>query len=216
MPNENAIYQLRITLIDSEPEIWRRILVPADIKLPDLHLVLQIAMGWRNSHLHAFRNSKDSYGPMPEDGWILDEKKIQLSELLRKPKQILEYEYDMGDSWLHLIDLEAIMTNTTAQLPSCLDGKNECPPEDCGGIPGYENLQEILAKPKHPEHQDMKRWIADYGLESFSIERINGDLAALMSKLRKKTSVQAKTPKKKVVRQGGWGLAPKKAMKKTG
>ncbi len=215
MPKIASVYQLRVSLIESEPEIWRRVLVPADIKLPGFHLVLQAAMGWRNCHLHMFRDAGHAYSPIPED-LFLDEKSVRLCDLLQEPGQTLEYEYDMGDSWLHIVEVEQILEAKTGKTyPLCIDGVNDCPPEDCGGMPGYEHLLDVLSRPKHPEHRDLKRWMDDYELEPFDLTAINRRLSVLAPKtLKKKISVKTSTTRKKTTRRGVWVLDPRKAGKR--
>jgi len=217
MSNTTAIYQLRLSLVEIEPEIWRQILVPADIKLPKLHLVLQAAMGWRNCHLHTFRDAENSYSPMPEENLFLDEKNIRLCDLLQDQGQILEYEYDMGDSWLHIVEIEKVLKPEAGKTySSCIDGANDCPPEDCGGAPGYENLFDVLANSKHPEYKDMKQWLDNYGPEPFDLKIVNRHLAALAPKIPgKKASTKIDTAKKRSPRYV-WAPDLRKTRKKAG
>ena len=205
MPKVAPIYQLRVSLVEIEPEIWRRVLVPADIKLPKLHLVLQAAMGWRNSHLHVFRDGKNTYSPMPED-MFLAQKSVKLSALLMVPGQVLEYEYDMGDAWLHVVEIEQILERDIGKIcPFCIDGANDCPPEDCGGEPGYEHLLEVISNAKHPEYRDLKRWMDAYGPEPFDLKAVNRHLSALAPKTRGNKTAANKKP----ARQRIWVKAKK-------
>lgn len=179
MANIPKILQLKITLVGSEPKIWRRILVLSDYSFFTLHVAVQDAFGWEDAHLHQFftdspfkRNSKYyriSF-PMPEDDIddIIDERKVKLSEYLRKAKDMMFYEYDFGDSWMHEIKLEKILPkNPKNKYPILLGGEQACPAEDSGGLGGYCNLLEILKKPKHPEHQDMLDWLGIESAEEF-------------------------------------------------
>lgn len=175
------IYQVKITLIGSKPPIWRTVLVPGELRLGAFHDVIQVAMGWTDSHLHQFIANKVFYG-VPDDDFgmeIEDESKYKLSQLLKKEKDSIIYEYDFGDSWEHKILLEKILPDDgKTVLPSCIKGKRACPPEDCGGIWGYEELLKTISDPKHPEHEDMLEWLCgEFDPEEFDLEEINEDLA---------------------------------------
>jgi hypothetical protein len=176
-----SIYQIKISLIGAKPPIWRTVLVASDLGLGAFHDVIQVAMGWTDSHLHQFFDNKKSYG-IPDDDFELemeDESEYKLFQLLKKEKDTLTYEYDFGDSWEHKILLEKILPNDSGIfLPVCIKGKRACPPEDCGGIWGYEELLEIISDPKHPEHKSMLEWLGgEFDPDEFDLEQINGDLA---------------------------------------
>jgi hypothetical protein len=182
--------QLKVTLLDLQPAIWRRLLVPATIKLPKFHTVLQLAFGWTNSHLHAFRLEEDSYeANPPKDAFAElfgsdlqrhDEKKFRLCDLLHAPKDWLIYEYDFGDSWQHEVLVEKLLPGTTAKTVSCLAGARAGPPDDCGGPPGYDNLLEAIANPKHPEHQHLVEWLGDpFDPQAFNLDGLNKSLNRL-------------------------------------
>lgn len=180
-----TIYQLKVTLEDIKPPIWRRILVSSKINLGQFHIVLQIAMGWTNSHLHQFISGQTMYG-MADDNMSVelgldleDETQDQLSDLLTEEKDSLRYEYDFGDGWLHKIVLEKKLTYDEAvNLPSCVKGKRACPPEDCGGVWGYEELLEVLKDPSHPEYEEMLEWLeGKFEPEDFDLEETNRMLA---------------------------------------
>lgn len=179
-----SLYQLKVTLKHSKPPIWRRLLVRSDLKLAKLHEILQTAFGWQDCHLHEFDSNGARFGiPDPEfgDDDLLDERKIKLNALLTAENQKLLYTYDFGDYWQHDIVLEKILTSDSVPLHAqCLAGKRACPPEDCGGIPGYEELLRIAADPKHPDHADMCDWLPeDFDPEACSLKQINAELATL-------------------------------------
>ncbi|MFG1708552.1 plasmid pRiA4b ORF-3 family protein [Nonomuraea sp. M3C6] len=161
------IYQIRVTLQESaDPVIWRRLLVSPGITIDRLHDILVAAMGWEDRHLHLFTASGVLYGEAsPEwDLDVLDEKKTSLPEVLAQVGATIEYEYDLGDSWRHDIVLEEILTaEEGVRYPVLVDGAGACPPEDVGGIGGYEYLRLVLADPEHDEHDEYVRWA---GLES--------------------------------------------------
>lgn len=145
-------YQLKISLLEIEPEIWRQVLVPRGVRLDRLHEIFQVAMGWTNSHLHEFRVGDIRYGePDPEfdEGDVRDERNVRLCEVAPGVNDSFLYEYDFGDSWEHLVVVEKVLTpeESPAHLPVCLAGARACPPEDCGGVPGYESFLEALRRP---------------------------------------------------------------------
>lgn len=180
-------YQLKITLKWSKPPIWRRVVVRADMTLDRLHNVIQIVMGWTDSHLHQFIAGaglvRTYYGkPDPEfadmGSEMLNEKRYTVADLAPAAKKKFIYEYDFGDGWQHDVVAEKILPpEASFKHPVCLAGANACPPEDCGGMGGYYNLLEIMADPRHPEHADMKEWIGGvFDAAQFSLESINGAL----------------------------------------
>ena len=182
--------QLKVTLLGIRPPIWRRLLVPAAIKLPKLHAVLQLSFGWTNSHLHAFRLDGESYEANPPKGMVSqlfglgperqDEKRFRLCDLLHAKDDWLLYEYDFGDSWEVEVLVEKLLPGAHAGQVTCLAGKRAGPPDDCGGVPGYYNLLEAVADPKHPEHRDMVDWLGDaYYPDAFSNDALNQYLAGL-------------------------------------
>jgi len=165
MPTEQlrSTYQLKVSLMGAKPPIWRRLLVPSDIKLDKLHLVIQISMGWTNSHLHQFITQQREFYGIQDDDFDLDIKdgsKFRLSQLLTAENDSLIYEYDFGDSWTHKVSVEKILPfDTDKKLPYCVAGKRACPPEDCGGIWGYVDLLKVLKDPEHDEYEGMLEWL---------------------------------------------------------
>ena len=166
---EKHIYQFKITLDEIEPNIWRRIQVPATYKFWDLHVAIQDSMGWLDYHLHAFRfrpkhKRKEIEIGIPyeyEDGnAILAGWQIPITRYLTDPGQIIEYEYDFGDSWVHEILFEGILIKEEGlKYPICLAGERACPPEDCGSVPGYYNILEIMSNPNDEEYEDTVTWL---------------------------------------------------------
>ena len=169
-------YQLKITLKNVKPAIWRRFVVPADIPLPDLHLIVQTVMGWYNSHLHQFIIDGEFYTE-PDEYSIdrcIDYRNIKLNQVITAEKQTFEYEYDFGDGWEHIIELEKVLKEHDQPSPVCLAGKRACPPEDCGGPFGYSDLLEILSDKEHEEYRETIEWLGnDFDPEYFDIEEIN-------------------------------------------
>lgn len=183
-------YQLKITLRQSKPPIWRRVVVRGNLTLDRLHDVIQIAMGWTGGHMHQFIAGSGSvrayYGPTdPEFGGMgaemLDEQRHTVASLAPAAKRRFTYEYDFGDGWQHEVLVEKLLPpDPEFKHPVCLAGANACPPEDCGGIGGYYHLLEIMADPKHPEHKVMKEWVGGkLEPEAFNLDLVNSGLKQL-------------------------------------
>lgn len=178
-----AIYQIKITLKDVRPPIWRRVQVRSDELLEHLHYVIQLSMGWTNSHLHSFTIYGEEYGvPMPEfdaDGFApFDEKKSKLSKVIFGEKFKFSYLYDFGDSWEHEILVEKVLeADPQIDYPICIKAKRACPPEDCGGTWGYQNFLEIIQDPEHPEHEEMLEWVGgSFDPEDAELDEANQQL----------------------------------------
>ncbi len=175
---EQAV-QLKIVLKYSKPAIWRRLLVKSSSSLLELHHSIQIAMGWKNCHLYEFKVDNYRIGEPNEefddmDSKVIDARNITLAEILPGIKKFL-YEYDFGDGWLHEITVEkTVLLEKNVQYPWCLSGKLNCPPEDCGGIPGFYELLEILKNKKHPEYENTSQWLGkNYDPKEFDQIGIN-------------------------------------------
>ncbi len=177
----NRIYQIQIVLKGFKPKIWRRLLIPSDLLLSDFHKIIQTTMGWTNSHLHQFIKNQTFYTVrMPDDDlWYemgnVDYKTIKISDLLKKEKEKIIYEYDFGDCWKHEIILEKILPiDDKINYPICLNGKMNCPPEDCGGMCGYSDMLEILKQPEHEEYESYIEWLGGkFDSEYFDKDEIN-------------------------------------------
>jgi hypothetical protein len=180
------IYQLKVTLLGTSPLIWRRVLVPANITLAQLHDVLQTAMAWEDGHMHEFSVGQRRIGrPNPEDRLMgmpaaENERTVRLSGILVKVGSKAIYTYDFGDSWEHSLVLEKrLPVDPTTTYPVCTDGQLACPPEDCGGIPGFYDLVEALGDPAHERHEEMLDWIGEFDPQAFSVESVNRMLTPL-------------------------------------
>lgn len=179
----HPLYHLKVVLLDIEPPIWRRLQVPGDANLGWLHAVLQVAMGWTNSHLHQFLTRDARYSdPCHHDGLESDEEpdrdehETALMQVAPAEGDQIGYEYDFGDSWEHAITVERILEPGAAAAIAalCLDGACACPPEDCGGSPGYAAFLEALRDPRHPEHRSMKQWIGrPFRPHAFNLAKAN-------------------------------------------
>jgi len=179
-----GLHQLKVTLRGVKPPVWRRVLAPSDVSLRKLHKVLQIVMGWMDSHLYEFTVGRANFGDRDEDApWDLrSARAAKLSSVAPAVGAKLLYEYDFGDGWQHDVVVEAIVAPEDAvRYPACVAGKRACPPEDCGGSYGYAELLEALADPGHPEHEDRLDWIGDgFDPEAFNLDEVN----ALLRRIR--------------------------------
>lgn len=181
-PARNLVYQLKIMLAESNPPIWRRIQVPGNTLLPQLHLMLQAAMGWYNCHLHGYTIDSVNYGerdPDFEEPFLEEETRVRLDRVVSRAGISFSYVYDFGDNWEHDILVEEVApANPGTRYPICLDGQRACPPEDCGGIWGYQ--EEFLAAihdPDHEEHERMLEWVGgSFDPEAFDLGRTNDAL----------------------------------------
>ena len=177
------IYHMEVVLNGIKPRIWRRLQVPGDVSLGWLHAVMQVAMGWTNSHMHQFivgeRVCSDPIFKLDEDGEgrpILDENKVTLMEVAPREKDVFLYEYDFGDSWSHRVTVKKILASdpSAATVALCLDGARVCPPEDCGGVWGYEDLLQVIRDPGNEEYESMMEWLGgSFDPEAFDREKTN-------------------------------------------
>ena len=180
------IYQLKVTLKEIEPPIWRRFQVCSNITFRELHKTLQVVMGWWNYHLHLFQvgsltiTDRETLAEWEDVGIPNDV--ARLNEHVRQEEMTFIYEYDFGDSWVHELVLEQILPveetagtepAETAVYPHCLAGERACPPEDCGGVWGYETFLNAIQNPQHPEHDSYLEWIGGaFDPEGFDLDKV--------------------------------------------
>lgn len=180
-----SIYHFHIQLAGIEPAIWRRITIPGKISLARLHRLLQLAMGWENYHLHLFTIGGVRYGePDPEyadEGFqIKHDRYASVRDVLRTEGMRFRYDYDFGDDWHHDVLVERIEVLDAEEwvAPRCLGGRRACPPEDCGGVSGYDELLEALRDPHHEDHERLRTWVGvHYDPELFSPQQLNSAFA---------------------------------------
>ncbi len=190
-------YRVRVDLSGTKPPLWRRLELASDLFLDEVHEILQVAFGWTDSHLHQFGSGPRYHSPeteyylcpyQEEEGEPgVPEEEVRLDEVLAEPGDRLFYLYDFGDNWEHVISLKAVAPRDD-RVPSavCLDGRRDGPPEDCGGVGGYELISAAL-DPFNPDHSDavieLERMYGgevrpeSYSLTPFHIDAINAELA---------------------------------------
>jgi hypothetical protein len=194
-------YKIKITLKDMEPLIWRRVIVPAEITFKRFHDVIQFVMGWENRYLYDFNikeeklritideeaiaeyefyskkkltKKNDPYGYISRMLEITPRlcSEVKIDKYLCEYKNI-EYVYDFGDYWKHDISLEEVLEDYNYGYPTCIEGEGTCPPEDVGGVSGYEEFLKVINDKNHPEHSRVKEWAGlDYNY-TFDIKRTN-------------------------------------------
>ncbi len=223
-----SIFRLRVEIEETEPIIYRVLLLRGNIGLDLLHAVLQVAMGWTNSHLHKFTIGDSEYSDpefnLNEDAFegrkfVEDEAIVNLDEVAPHKSFQFGYQYDFGDSWEHLITVEDIIADdgTLEGFAECIEGKRACPPEDCGGTYGYANLIDTISDPENDEYKSMIEWVGGaFDAEAFDIKKVNRVLKkikwehpaieqmgkVLMERDRIKSAVQKKTAKRRSTKKG--------------
>lgn len=180
-----VIYQMKVTLEDTEPPIWRRFQVPENMTLRRLHHVLQAVMGWQTCHLHEFVIDGQSFLELDPDfdhGTERSDRRVRLWQVIRGAGQSFTYIYDFGDGWRHDVAVEKVMEAEAAPA-RCIAGEQACPPEDCGGVYGYAELVQALRKPRTKRHRELLEWVdEEYGgfdPEALDMDAINYKLSRM-------------------------------------
>lgn len=175
------IYELLVELEDIQPLIWRLLLVPSTITLPRLHDLLQLVMGWTNSHFQSFEIGERSYSSADaelEELNMANEKKFTLATALGDSTKEFQYEYDFGDSWRLRVRVTTVAKpKMDWSYPLCVAGARASPPDDVGGVPGYLEFLAAIGNPNHDEHENMLGWIGGaFDPEGFDLNTINRTL----------------------------------------
>jgi hypothetical protein len=180
------VYQIKVELLETDPPVWRRFLVPSNVTLHRLHLILQDVMGWTNSHLYRFTFGAKEYAiPDPDDDFnelhFKDSRRAKLGRLVTGKGTAFLYQYDFGDGWNHMIVVEDIREyDLQEHFPKCIGGERACPPEDCGGSHGYMRLLGIISNPDHEEYREMMRWLGRrFVPSSFRLDTVNRRLRSM-------------------------------------
>jgi hypothetical protein len=184
-PADPSVFHVLVTLQRIEPPIWRRLLLPSDMRLGKLHRVLQCVFDWENYHLHQFVVGNTFYG-VPDPEWgddlpMTDERSVPLSRVLKQVGDTIVYEYDFGDGWRHDLLLEAILPADPERASVvCLAGARARPPEDVGGVWGYANFLEAINDPQHVEHDELLTWAGGvFDPDGCDVNMINRQLQRL-------------------------------------
>jgi hypothetical protein len=196
IPAEVRGFRVRLDLRGAQPPVWRRLELPGDLGLPRVHDVIQAAMGWTNSHLHRFRTGRDHRSPYfvtyfdleeGEDGTLEDD--VRLDRLVAEKGDQLWYEYDFGDGWDHCLVVEEVLEEPPPTA-RCTGGGKACPPEDCGGIGGYEELaawvrsgyDETLLPGNFEDAAHGRDWLPiDWHPDHFDVEETNAAVAVAVA-----------------------------------
>ncbi len=193
------IATLRIELDDTDPPIWRVVEVPTSITLKVLHDIVQVTMGWFDYHLWEMVIDSQTYGlPMDED-WGTEPRKpasrTRLRDVIGNGTTTISYTYDFGDSWVHTLTISDVRTgDLDAAYPRFVAGERNCPPEDCGGIPGFYEMLEARADPDHPDHEEISDFLEEYDpdeLEIFPITVALNRIAARRNAAKKRITTPA-------------------------
>jgi hypothetical protein len=180
---KTRIFEIKIELREVRPAVVRRVQVPGEMSLAGLHEVVQVAMGWTDSHLHEFEVDGARYGqPDPDwdDGEVTDEARVKLFGLVEQGDR-LGYVYDFGDGWTHTLILEKVLApEPEVRYPRCVSGRQACPPEDVGGPWGYDGFLAAITDPAHPEHEQYREWMGGvFDPAAFDLDEVNEALAEL-------------------------------------
>ncbi len=177
------VCRIEVELRDVRPRVWRRLLVSKDTTLGQLHRILQAAMGWHDTHLHHFVVGNVFYGSTERRAGFerRNERDATLGQVAPHVRARVVYEYDFGDGWVHDLTVEAMVEAEPAtKVPTCEAGARACPPEDCGGPSGYEELLAALADPAHPEHASMSEWLGrPFDPAAFDLAAVNRRLSRI-------------------------------------
>jgi len=188
MDAKRGTFQFKVRLMDTSPQVWRRVEVPATYTFWDLHVAVQDVMGWLDYHLHVVRIPDPASGRIHEIG-IPDEDsfegdpvclagwEVPVARYFQAVGTRATYEYDFGDGWVHEIELEGSdRRKAGTKYPRCLGGERACPPEDCGGPGGYAELLETIADPNHEEYASTMAWLGGrFDPDAFTPRRVRFD-----------------------------------------
>ena len=198
MPDVQTILQLRVTLLEIEPAIWRRLLVPQSTTLTDLHHIIQAGFGWTDSHLHEFVIGGLRFGDpdlmedaFEDDPRILSAADVRLRDFGRGAEPFL-YVYDFGDNWRHQVEIEErSLPEDGRKYPACIAGERSGPPEDVGGVTGYGEFLEAFHDKAHPDHRSLRQWAGrSFGPEVFDLEKADRAVRSAVRAARRRQAIR--------------------------
>jgi hypothetical protein len=200
MSSPEQIARLRISVKETEPEIWRLVEVPAEMTLKELHAVIQAAMGWDDAHLFQFQVGRERIAGPGMGGLGLggppsvSAGRVRLADLAAHGVKRFTYVYDMGDSWEHAIKVEKILPiDPAATYPRLIDGALRCPPEDVGGVPGFYAFLEAINDPKHPDHDDRMDWYGGaFDPDDIDANHIHKELGRIAARRKRAAAKRAR------------------------
>jgi hypothetical protein len=173
----SEVFTLKVTLKGVQPPVWRRLLVPATCTLAKLHKAIQSSFGWEDCHLHLFLIRGEEFGsPDAEENDGASSERATLKKLDLRAKEKFRYEYDFGDCWEHDVTVEdRHVAVLPPKEPICIDGKGACPPEDCGGAWGYQDMLATLRDPSDPRYKEIKEWLDTdhWDAAAFDLDEVN-------------------------------------------
>ncbi len=195
---------IKVTLDDVQPLVWRQLDIRSDLTLPDLHALIQDAMGWQDRHMHMFFTGTDPYGEGrhyvtrealedDDDGSGILEDGVRADEVLAAVDDSVGYEYDFGDGWGHRLTLLAVGGDLAENV--CTGGERACPPEDCGGPHGYAELLKVVADPRHSEYQQYRQWLGPFDAEKFEPAEANDRIDSRNQSVQLARRIEVQSPK---------------------
>lgn len=176
--------QVYVELLGVEPEVWRRVLIPVTATLSQTHRVIQAAFGWSGYHLHEFnlgvQECRGSSAGLGSDQTVPSER-MRLKSLADRAEAIT-YIYDFGDYWVHRVVVEGTVQGIALALPVCVGGGGATPPEDCGGVHGYDDFVSVMSDPAHPDHDEMAEWCGaeHWDATAFDLAEVNARLSKVL------------------------------------
>jgi hypothetical protein len=188
-PAAVGVHRIKVTLRGTRPPIWRRLDVPSKVTLEGLHHVIQEAFDWAGYHMWVFETPRGSFGVEDPELGHDEAASTTLDAVAPRVGDRIRYTYDFGDDWEHLVVVEDLFAaEPGVAYPRCLTGRRATPPEDCGGVWGYEELLQVLADPGHAEHGDRLEWLGldsadEFDPAAFDLDEVNEALSDLATVL---------------------------------
>ena len=208
------VYQLKVGLRGAKPPIWRRLLVPADFLLAELHEVIQVAFGWHGYHMHVFETPYGEFGTSDSDLGHRPDGSVTLEQVAQGANVKIRYTYDFGDDWEHEILVEKVLDGDPGvpALPWCTGGRRAAPPEDCGGIWGYADLLDVLDDPTRADHEEKQEWLgladlSEFDPAAFDMEAVNRGPGRHALTVGKHAPARAPVTIGRGVREAGFAMA---------